>query len=164
MAQTKVRANGEPHGLQWDLRGTQVVSRRRHAGVAGLQMRREAADQGANGAKGGAAGQMASRHELVSSVNLGLSSPWGWTKPVSPPASPSENTMVLDARGVPPFELALRANGTLAWASKVAPMESSFVSRDTEDAAVLGIMPAARRVATNGNRSGRSPACWTEST
>jgi hypothetical protein len=25
MAQTKVRANGEPHGLQWDFRGTQVI-------------------------------------------------------------------------------------------------------------------------------------------
>lgn len=70
MAQTKVRANGEQHGLQWDFRGTQVASRRRHAGVAGLQMPREAADQGANGASGGAPGQMAERHELVASVNL----------------------------------------------------------------------------------------------
>jgi hypothetical protein len=70
MAQTELRANGEPHGLQWDFRGTLVAGRRRHAGVAGLQMRREAADQGANGARGGAPGQLAERHELVASVNL----------------------------------------------------------------------------------------------
>ncbi len=62
MAQTKVRANGEPHGLQGDLRGTQVAGRRRHAGVAGLQIPREAADQGANGAQGGAPRQTTGRH------------------------------------------------------------------------------------------------------
>jgi hypothetical protein len=53
-----------------DFGSTQVAARHRHAGVAGLQMRREAADQGANGASGEAPGQMAERHELVASVHL----------------------------------------------------------------------------------------------
>jgi hypothetical protein len=65
MAQTKVRANGEPHGLQWDLRGTQVAERRRHAGVASMQTRREAADQGADGTRGGAPGQTVGRSSAL---------------------------------------------------------------------------------------------------